>query len=488
MQDLAQKSDMYKMQLIAGLCKKSYAAYVSHVHKGAWHGGKFPEFLCERIQEFIERPTDKPYEILVISTPPQHGKSMTVTETLPSWINARWPDKRVIIASYNDNFAVTFGRRNRRKIDEHGELFGVRLSKASDRDYEIADHRGGVISRGIMSGITGNPAEVILIDDPIKNRLEADSETYRERLWEEWQNSIKTRTQAGSKVILIQTRWHEDDLAGRIIEREKDVEVINLPCEAEENDPLGRSVGDPLFPEIGKDAEWLAQFKASYTDGTRAWQALFQGRPSAQEGNLLKRHWWQYYDILPQMMYKLISVDAAFKDAVDSDYVVIGVWGKRGADSYLIDLVRARMDFPATVKALRVVYAQHQDARCILIEDKANGSAIISTLQHEIPGILPVNPEGGKEARANAVSGYIEAGNVFLPRYASFTDCFVDECAAFPTGTYDDQVDMMSQALYRLYFRHADVPTKTHTSRLYSFSKPPGKKRAVGYGDKIREF
>lgn len=170
-------SGLRKEQIILALCRENYAAYVYYVHRGAWMPGRFPEFLCGRIQEFIERPPRATYEILILSCPPQHGKSMTVTETLPSWINGKYPNRRIIMASYNDDSATKFGRRNRRKVEEYGgEMFGIRTSKASDREYEIEGRRGGVISRGIMSGITGNPAEIILIDDPIKNRQEADSE------------------------------------------------------------------------------------------------------------------------------------------------------------------------------------------------------------------------------------------------------------------------------------------------------------------------
>jgi predicted phage terminase large subunit-like protein len=483
------KSELNNIHTITKLCNSSYAAYVYYVHHGAWSPGRFSEFLCDRVQEFIERPPRAAYEILVLSTPPQHGKSMTVTETLPSWINGKWPDWRVIMASYNDDSATKFGRRNRRKVEEYGgEIFGIRLEKASDREYEIADHRGGVISRGIMSGITGNPAEVIIIDDPVKNRQEADSETYRDRMWDEWQNSIKTRLQAGGKVILIQTRWHEDDLAGRIIQREQNVEVINIPCEAEANDPLGRMPGEALFPEIGKGNAWLAEFKQGYTEGTRAWNALFQGRPSAEEGNILKREWWRKYTALPSPLYKIISVDAAFKDEATSDYVAIEAWGKHNADSYLLDLVRARMDFPATVRAIRAMCANHPTKACVLVEDKANGSAIIQVLRREIPGMIPVQPIGGKIARVNAIAGYVESGNVWVPEFAPYTDMFIDECAAFPNGANDDMVDSMSQALNRLYFVNARGGQKQEEQDFFKRLMQKETRDPLGRGGKVEVF
>ena len=436
-------------QFAAELAKNSYPAYCYLVHRGKWIDSKFHMFLANRIQDFIENKTDNPYDILVLSTPPQHGKSMTVTETLPSWFVGNNPDKRCIVACYNDDFARKFGRRNKSKIDDFGQyIFDIKLSKSSDRDIEISGHYGGIIARGIMSGITGNAGDLIIIDDPIKNRLEADSPTYRGRLWEEWLNSIKTRTQAGTKIIIIQTRWHEDDLAGRVIRLEKNVTVINLPVEAEENDLLGRKPGEALCPEIGKDDRWLTAFKAGYTDGSRAWNALFQGRPTSEEGNIIKREWWKYYDTLPEtIQLKAISVDASFKGGEDHDFVAIETWGKVNADFYLIDIIKQQMDFPDTVRAIKAAIQKCPDYNRVLIEDKANGSAIISTLRHEIHSIVPINPDGGKIARANACAGMIEAGNVYLPRYAAFTSDFVEDMAAFPNGTHDDTVDACTQLL-----------------------------------------
>lgn len=436
------------------LMKSSYAAYCYFVHKDKWLDTRFHRFLADKVQTFVETVTGNPYDILVLSTPPQHGKSMTVTETLPSWYEGKYPDRRCIVACYNDDFAGKFGRRNKMKIEEYGQfIFNIKLSKSSDRDIEIVEHGGSIITRGIMSGITGNSGDLIIIDDPVKNRQEADSVTYRERLWEEWQNSIKTRTQAGTKIIIIQTRWHEDDLAGRVIRNENNVEVVNLPVEAEENDILGRSVGEALCPEIGKDDKWLKEFKASYTDGMRAWNALFQGRPTSERGNVFKREWWKYYDTLPDNLpLKVISVDATFKDKADSDFVAIEVWGKLNADFYLIDLLKRRMDFPETLKAIKCMNSKYPDRHSILIEDKANGPAIIAMLKHEISGIIPVTPTESKIARANAVTGIIEGGNVYLPRYSDFTSEFVEEHASFPNGVNDDLVDACTQFLNKFKF------------------------------------
>ena len=458
-----------EQQFAIALMRENYATYCYFVHKGKWIDTHFHKFIANKIQTFVETYTGNPYDILVLSCPPQHGKSLTVTETFPSWYIGKYPDKRCIIACYNDDFAGKFGRRNKTKIEEVGSfVFDVKLTKSSDRDMEVANHDGSIITRGIMSGITGNAGDLIIIDDPIKNRQEADSVTYRERLWEEWQNSIKTRTQAGTKIIIIQTRWHEDDLSGRVIREEQNVEVVNIPVEAEENDILGRNIGDALCPEIGKDNKWLHSFKESYLKGaeggSRAWNALYMGRPTSAEGNIFKREWWQYYNKLPDNIQLVgISVDATFKDSDTSDFVAIEVWGKLNGDYYLMDLIKKRMDFPDTLRAVRYMADKYPQRHSILVEDKANGSAIIAMLKHEIGGIVAITPKESKVARANAITGIVEGGNVYLPEYADFTGEFVEEFASFPNGVHDDMVDACTQFINHFKFRQADYVEDNRT-------------------------
>ena len=411
-------------------------------------------FLADRAQAFLETDTGHAYDILVIETPPQHGKSMTVTESLPAWWLGGNPEKRVILAGYNDELAERFLRRNREKLQRSGQtLFGVDIDSVNRASaLELAGHRGGIICRGIRAGITGNPADLILLDDPVKSREEADSPTWRDKIWEEWQNSLKSRLAASAKVIVIMTPWHEDDLAGRILRTEKNVTLLRLPVSAEENDPLGRAPGAPLCPELGKDARWLRDFRESYLSdpggGARAWQALYQCAPRREEGNLVLRRWWRFYDPAEIRFFptQIISVAAAFKGTDKSDFVAITVWGKRGNDYYLRHCVNRRMGFAETLRAIRAAAAQFPEARRVLIEDKANGPAILEVLRAEL-FCLPVDPRGGKIARVNAVSPAIETGHVFLPEHMPGLEAFLDQWTAFPNAAHDDMVDSASQAL-----------------------------------------
>ena len=443
------------------LARRFYSEYLAYVQGPAWKRTKMSEYIARRVQDFLESDTGHAYDLLIIETPPQHGKSAAVTETLPSWYLGRYPQNRVILASYDSDFAERFCRRNKDKIRALGQnLFGISIG-AIDRaaEFELDNGVGRLISRGIMAGITGNPANLIIIDDPVKNQQEADSPTYRARVWEEWQSSIKSRLAAGGKAIVIMTPWHEDDLAARLLASEDNATLVRLPVEAEANDPLGREIGEPLCPELGKDAAWLADFKKSYINdpqgGQRAWSALYQCSPRVEGGNLVHRDWWRFYDPDESRMYgtEIVSVDAAFKAGDLNDYVSIQVWGKFRDDYYLRYCLNKHLDFPGTVDAIRAVTQLYPRARAVLIEDKANGSAIIQTLQKEMY-CIPVNPLGGKVARVNAVSAAIESGHVFLPdpAKAPWVVAFVDQFSVFPNGAHDDMVDAASQALQRLIY------------------------------------
>lgn len=436
------------------LARRDYGEYLALSQGKGWRRTALSVFLAETLQRFLEADTGHAYDILIVQTPPQHGKSMTVTETLPSWYLGRNPDKRVIVAGYSEDFAERFCRRNLEKLRRWGrDLFGVELGKVQRAaEFELAGCRGRMIARGLLSGITGNPADLLIVDDPIKSRQEADSEVIRDRIWEEWQNSLKSRFAAGAKVIVIMTPWHEDDLSARILKSELHAQLLRLPVEAERHDPLGRKPGEPLCPELGKDAQWLRDFKRSYLDdpkgGARAWTALYQCAPRVECGNLIRRDWWKRYDPgrPPRFGTQVISVDAAFKGDERNDFVAITVWGKAGQDYYLLDCVNRHLDFPGTLQMVRAVSRNYPQARAVLIEDKANGSAVIQTLQKEL-FCIPVNPRGGKVARVHAVSPMIEAGHVFVPERGPWVEDYLDQWTAFPTGRHDDMVDSSSQAL-----------------------------------------
>jgi len=310
----------------------------------------------------------------------------------------------------------------------------------------------------------------MIIDDPVKDRSEADSATYRQNVWDWWTDVASTRLAPGAPVVLILTRWHDDDLAGRLLAAEDGHlwRVINIPAQADhdpaagETDLLGREPGEYLESARGRTREQWDAIKIRA--GSRTWNALYQGRPTPAEGGIFKRGWWQEYDtprwvvrpdgscFVPGADEVVQSWDMAFKDTSSSDYVVGQVWARWGVEVFLLDQVCERLSFVDTLHAVRSLSARWPQAVAKYVEDKANGTAVINALSRTVPGLIPVEPDGSKEARASAVSPFVEAGSVYLPapELAPWAGAFIEEHAAFPHGAHDDQVDATSQALNRL--------------------------------------
>ncbi|MED4126319.1 phage terminase large subunit [Halalkalibacterium halodurans] len=451
------------------LSRRSFVDYVAHVHHGLFTHFKHTRYLCEQLQPIADGEKRK----ILIELPPRHGKSMAVTESFPSYFIGRNPDKRVITAAYGDSLARRFGRMNKQKIDEFGaEIFDIQIAWDASKagNWSLEGHRGGMLATGIGGAITGEGADLLIVDDPFKNREAANSPTIRNKVWDEWQSTLLTRLQKNASIIVIMTRWHEDDLIGRILQWENadEWQRIRIPAIAEdENDLLGREIGEPLCPELGFDEKWAKEKKIEV--GSMVWAALYQQRPSPPSGAVIKRKWFEYYKQIPSNMDELIqSWDFTFKDTKDSDYVVGQVWGRRGGEYYLLDQVRDQMDFPTSIAAIKSLSAKWPEARAKLVEDKANGSAVISTLRGEVSGLVPVQPKGSKVERAYAVTPLMEAGNVFLPHptIAPWIHDYVEECASFPLGANDDQVDTTTQALDRLSSRFRKKKGKVKASTV----------------------
>ena len=412
---------------------------------------------------------------LIITMPPQEGKSTRVAGDFPVWALTQNPDLRIVTASYAQSLANRNGRAIRRRITEHPSL-GLKLApdNGAVADWTIADHTGGVLSVGIGAGLTGRPADILIIDDPIKDRAQADSKTYRDNCWDWWTDVASTRLAPGAPVIVILTRWRHDDLAGRLLAAEDGHlwRVINIEAEATnaDTDPLGREPGQ--FMESARRrtrAQWEA---IKVRVGSRTWASLYQGRPTPDTGNMFPADAWSRYtqplwlvrddgaryipDAPTNPDVELIqSWDLSFKDTNSSDYVVGQVWLRRGWHAYLLDQVRGRFGFTDTCQAIKDMSARWPQAVAKLVEDKANGPAVMNALRTQVLGLVPVEPEGSKYARAVATTPLVESKNVHLPDptlidgTAWVTD-FTEEARSFPGGANDDTVDAYSQAVHRL--------------------------------------
>jgi predicted phage terminase large subunit-like protein len=408
---------------------------------------------------------------LLFSMSPQEGKSERCSRNFLTWILKRNPDLRVASISASDILARRWGRTVRDDITNHPEL-GLRISNSSSaaNEWKIVGHDGGMITSSIGGSLTGRPVDVMVIDDPFKDMQDADSETIRGHVKDWWRMVGSTRLPESGIVVVVQTRWHQDDLIGWLkSEDDHDWRHINIPAQADHDpdkdqvDILGREPGEYMVSARGRTVPgWERRKKDA---GSRGWAALYQGNPAPAEGGIFKRTWWQFASFdrgirksdgtmeAPGLDQVMISVDATFKDTKASDFVVMQVWGKRGAQAILLDQVRGRWDFPTTCTQLESLSAKWPQASLKLIEDKANGPAIIAQLRNRVPGMVAFTPVDSKEARANAIAAFVEAGNVELPNPAVhlWVNDFVEECAAFGAGAaHDDMVDTMTQALHRL--------------------------------------
>jgi len=408
---------------------------------------------------------------LIFTMPPQEGKSERVSRAFPLWLLLRNPNLRVGVVSYADRLARRSGRQVRNDIAANPDLgLLVQYGSRAANEWTLDGAAGGMITSGIGGGLTGRPIDVLIIDDPMKDRADAESETIRENAWDWWTDVGSARLGPNSIVVLIMTRWHEDDLAGRLLADAPDVwRHINIPAQADHDpelgqvDVLGRQVGEFMLSARGRTVtEWTERKRAA---GSRAWAALYQGRPAPAEGGILKRAWFQFYD-QPRAVRRddgtwfaagadqvWITVDAAFKDTKASDFVCMQVWAYSGAKAWLLDQVLDRMDFPATCDALLSLSAKWPQATGKLIEDKANGPAVLSMMADKIAGMVPETPKDSKEARAHAIAPLLEAGSVEFPSptFAPWVVGLVDEATAFPNAAHDDQVDAMTQILRRLF-------------------------------------
>lgn len=412
---------------------------------------------------------------LIISMPPQEGKSQRASRRFPLWALTQNPDLRIAMASYEARIAERWGRTVRDDIRQNPNLgLTIRDDVSAQREWQLTGRDGGMFSTGVGGAMTGRPVDLLLIDDPVKGREQADSPTIREKTWEWWTDTALSRLAPGAPVIVILTRWHSDDLAGRLIaEADSGWEFLNIPAQADhrpekdETDVLDRQPGDFMLSARGRTTEqWEQRKKAS---GPKTWASLYQGRPSPDEGGVFPKDdaWARYqqpmwiehpdgHRTVPGIHrgdQELVqSWDFAFKDTASSDYVVGQVWLRIGAQAYLLDQVRDRLNFTQSVAAVKAMTARWPEAIPKFLEDKANGPAVINALRTHVNGLIPIEPEGSKYARASAISPLAWSKDILLPEphlLPNVTD-LLEEAKNFPNSPHDDTVDALSQAINRI--------------------------------------
>jgi predicted phage terminase large subunit-like protein len=399
--------------------------------------------------EKLAKVTSGEIKRLMIFMPPRHGKSEMVTTRYIAYRLEMEPTLSVILASYNQKLANRFSRKAKRMLEK-------RLLLAKDRravdEWDTAKG-GGVKAIGVGGGVTGYGAKLVVIDDPVKSRAEAESRFRRETAWEWFNDDIVTRLEPDGAVILIQTRWHQDDLAGRILRQQSDGgdawEVLSLPAFAEENDPLGREIGAPLWPERF-DTERLERIRRSR--GSYSFASLYQQRPIPREGGIFKREWFAgcVIDRVPDGMKWFRGYDLAVSTSTTADFTASFRCAiDREGILYIADGFRGRIEYPDQRK---YILGRIEEERGTVhgIESALHGAGFVQELRRDArlanQVFKSVRIDQDKVTRALAWAARAEEGKVRFLR-GRWVDEFIDEAAAFPLGAHDDQVDAVSLAV-----------------------------------------
>lgn len=440
--------------LLVEQARRSFAAFVSYMNADYIHSD-FSRTVCTELDAFLEKVFTGQRPVLILQAPPQHGKSELVSRLFPAYAFGRLTSLRIAACSYAADLARDMNRDVQRiMMDErYAQVFpdaslnpkrvvtleGLAL-RNSDR-FDIVGTRGYYVCAGVGGPLTGKSVDIGIIDDPIKNEEEARSATVKRGI-EGWYNTVfLTRLSKKSGHIIMATSWATDDLAATVAKNNARARRLKFSA----IDAEGRALVPELHP-----LDKLLETKAVLSPAQ--WSALYQQNPVLEGGNIFQEVWIQYWtpDKLPEYWDEVIqSWDMTFKDTDGSDFVVGQVWGRKGPNYYLLEQTRARMGFTASKAAVLALCTAHPQTLAVLIEDKANGPAVLDALKEEVSGLVPILPDGSKVARAYAVTPLWSAGNVFLPHehLAPWVRDFAEELVSFPAGSHDDQVDAMTQAL-----------------------------------------
>lgn len=422
---------------------------------------KFHATVIEQLQRVIDGKCNR----LILQVPPRHGKSLLASQLLPAAYLLAHPDRYVGISSYSAELAEGFSRKAREYFKDGGGLLNESSKAVNAWGTEGG---GGLWAAGVGGAVTGRSGHLLIIDDPVKNREDAESGRMMEKLNDWYTSTLYTRLEPHvGAIVVIQTRWSENDMIGQLLENEHNVSekgrenwtIVDLPAIYEDQDDRPKlpehcptvadwrqEVGEALCPQR-YDLDALERIREAV--GSRDFASLYQQRPAPEGGNMFDPSWWQYYDWdtpLPDFQRVILSVDATFTANSKSDYVVGTVVGQAGSQFYVLDMVREKLDVVGTMAMIARLYKRHNLSGTV-IELAASGFAVYQMMQKKVPGLIGVRPEKSKESRAASIVPMVEAGNVYLPASTPWLDAFLNEFALFPASKNDDMVDSLTMAL-----------------------------------------
>lgn len=400
----------------------------------------------------------------MIQAPPQHGKSAFIVDLI-GWVIGKYPDLRTIYSSYSERLGIRANLTLQRTLDKpiYKKMFptvylntknvvAISGNKLRNKEFfEIVEHEGSFRNATIQGAMTGETLDLGIIDDPIKDRKEANSETTRNNVWEWFTDVFQTRFDEDAGMLIILTRWHLDDPVGRLLEKDKTVKLLSYPAIAVEDEPH-RKVGEVLLPEH-KSLEFILKRKELLA--AENFEALYQQNPVIKSGNLFKYDWFKWWKVLPRIKYKFITVDTAQKAKEIHDYTVMQCWGY-GIDGniYLLDMKRGKFEAPQLRREGKAFYNKHDNTnlhegvlRYMYIEDKSSGSSLIQDFKEEKMKIKAVQRNIDKVSRAYDTIPFIEAGRVFLNEDIQGIDYLTNEALSFPNGKNDDTLDPLMDAI-----------------------------------------
>lgn len=445
-----------------------FSEYTFPGYDSAPHQKLLSQHLME-VEKYITSGGKEGIGRLLVEMPPRHGKSEKATIRFPAFFFGRNPDRKVILASYSDAVAQRFSRGIRDTIegDRYQEIFGkTSLSKEhiqlnpdgrSIESWNLLNHRGELNAAGIGGGITSKGADLFIIDDPVKGRAEADSPVYRQEA-KEWYGAVAyTRLEPHGAIVMCLTRWHKDDLAGHVLSLDDGWTRLRLPALAEENDPMGRKQGDPLWPN-----KWGLQAleRTRKNLPTRDWNALYQQNPTDEEGDVFNMNWFTYGDFPPEdeIVQGFQVWDTAFTEDEANDPCActtfyITTWGV-----FIAHVLEDHLSFDQLERKVAEHYNTWNKKRHlnrVFVEYKGSGISIVQTLRKKLKHIpiMEVKPDSeygkSKLARAQSVTGYLESGNVQFQRNAAWLAKFEEQLTSFPRGKHDDMVDTFVYGIMR---------------------------------------
>ncbi|XAI96019.1 terminase large subunit [Microcystis phage Mwe-JY26] len=464
---LTKTKEQYDAVLL-GAAHKSLSCFVEYMTPDE-PPARHHDWMCEKLEAISRRENRR----LIVSMPPGHAKSKFCSRYFPAWYLGKFPNHKFIQGGHSQDFVENqFGKfvRGIIKDPRYATVFPeIKISSESSAAgfWGIAGKMGTYLAKGVGQGISGFRGNIACVDDPFAKLEDAESATIRQKVFDWFTTDFITRLLPNSPVFIVSTRWHTDDLCGRLetMTREGNGpawEIINLPAIAtgEGTDALGRGPGQPLWPEY-YDEEYLLELKNTLP--SKSWNALYMGKPVDAEGGVVKADWFVRYNTVPtdekdpitgvvkkRIVKKVtVSVDCASKTTERNDWTVVTVWIETiDRRHYLVDLKRERVEFDDLVKLIEDT-ARKWSAHQILVEDKGSGTTYLQVRRGKAPApLIPIQvPNASKEFRFDGVSPMFKAGDVLLPERAPWLADYEAELLAFPNATFDDQVDSTSQYL-----------------------------------------